>query len=44
MKLSESWIVNALVLAGLWFVTTAILGAFLGFIGAIAWRVAQWLL
>jgi hypothetical protein len=43
MKLTNSWTVNALALVGVWLVCTTLLGAFLGFIGAIAWRVAQWL-
>lgn len=42
--ISDSWIGNALLLAGLWLASSVIVGAFLGFVGAIAWKVAQWLL
>lgn len=44
MRPTDSWIGNALLLAGVWIVSSAVVGAFLGFVGAIAWRVAQWLL
>lgn len=44
MKLGDSLIANAAALVAVWLVATAVIGAFLGFVGAIAWRVAQWLL
>jgi len=36
-------VINVILLLFIWLLCTVVAGAYIGFIGAIAWRIMQWL-